>query len=89
MKVKTWQNIDVEVEADISFDQIMDVFREMQEKSTRWQQVGSVLDVMTRVMAGIPDDIIDKFPENAIKAVHERLCAQALRYQARMEIVGK
>ena len=82
MKVTAWHSLDVEFEADVSFDDVLTEFGKIVEgaSSDRHAVLLGSLDWITRILARVPDDVIAAMPERAREILCERLCGEAGRY---------
>ena len=82
MKIRAYQNVDVEFEASITVNEIIEEFERRAEDATpeHHRLIMEALDAMTRIMAAIPDAVIEAFHADAKKILHERLAALPERY---------
>lgn len=82
MKVTTLETIEVEVEANITFEDICSEFGELVDAATPENYRGalSTIDFITRLMDRVPDEVIGRFKQEHRDIIHQRLTAQAERY---------
>lgn len=84
MRVSTWKNIDVEVEVNVSLDDVLAECDSRAEEATPehcrlWLES---IDVLTRILSRSKDDVIAKVPEQARQEVHRRLMVELARWES-------
>jgi len=82
MKVTAWKNIDVDVEVDVSVDEILVALGERLDDVTpkQWRTLGCVLDTITKMLARVTDEAIRALPDEARIEMCRRLDTERKRY---------
>ncbi len=82
MIVTIWKNVEVEAEAEVSIDDMVREFgaRKDEASADYYRRLIPAIDAMTRILSGIPDDVIHAIPEQARRVISERLRRDAERF---------
>ena len=85
MQVTVYQTVYVECVCDVHMDDIVAEFERRKDESTEhyWRRLIPALDAMTRIMAGVPDDVIAAIPLEANMILRLRFSAEVERYSRR------
>ena len=80
--VSAWKTMDIEVEVDVSIDEVLAELNQLAEEGTGeyYRRAGAVMDACTRILAKIGDDVIAKLPDSAKATMRERLGKELVRY---------
>lgn len=76
MKVSTYKTVEIECEVDV---ELADVIAELANR-TDGKRLMEMLDWLTRILAGIPDEAIEAIKPLIRERICERLMNQARRY---------
>lgn len=82
MKISTWKNIEVEVECEVSTDDILNEFSQRIQESSAdyWKRMLPAMDFMTRMMANISDETIASVKPEHREIIKSRLIEQSARW---------
>lgn len=82
MKVTIYKTVDVEAEAEVNLDDILNEFKQRIDEASEayWRRTTAAVDYMTRTLAALPDEVIACYPVAVRKTIHERLLVQGERY---------
>lgn len=82
MKVRLMKSVDFDCEVEVDQDDILSEFYQRLEEATpdHWRRLLRAIDMMTAILAHIPDEVIAALPDNACQEIVRRLTAQATRY---------
>lgn len=82
MKTTAWKNIDVEVEVDVTTEQIIEEFQQRRDEleDTYWRRFVEAVAVMIRIIESTPDSTLAKIPAATRQVVQDHLKAEAARW---------
>jgi molecular chaperone GrpE (heat shock protein) len=80
--VTIWKTIEVQAEAEVSIDDMIREFgaRKDEASADYYRRLIPAIDAMTRILSGIPDEVIHEIPERARRVISERLRRDAERF---------
>lgn len=82
MKVTTWKTVEVECECDVEPDDILNEFAQRVDEATAdyWRRMLPAVDLMTRIMSRVSDDVIAGVKPEHRSVIRQRLQDQAARW---------
>lgn len=80
MKITVSKNIDVDLEVDVGLEDLLDEFTCMLTEDPVGRRAKIIPDACTRLLAKIPDELIDQYDERAHAEVRRRLINELARW---------
>lgn len=86
MKITAWKNIDVEVECDVTAEQIIAEFQQRRDEleGAYWRRFIEAAAVMIRIIESLPDSTLAKIPALTRQVIHDHLKAEAARWEPKL-----
>ena len=84
VRVSTCKTVDIECEVDVDLDDVLtERWREVEEGKAidRWRLVTGPIDTATRLLASVPESLIEEFPPFAVHEIVRRLKEELERYE--------
>ena len=80
--VSTWKTVDIEVEVDVDIDEVLgEMGQRVDEAAADYQRRSmAALDVCTKILARVKDEVIAQMPPDAKATMRERLGKELVRY---------
>lgn len=83
VRVNTWKNVDIEVEVDVDLDEVLGEIGQRVDEAAAdyWRRSMVALDVCTKILARVKDEVIAQMPPDAKATMRERLAKELARYR--------